>query len=309
MQKRLKELEVVTLENRFVDHSFRKILIFCVVYAVLFNMFSNMNNTNQFSPSSNEEKFMAKEQTENCKKGIHTKSNTLFHVKKDFSYEELREAHRLAKTSNSETSLMEISDGEIFSSSVTMAEEDGKWIPQYVDDLQRQQDAEFQAELTNRGFPEYADEVDWLSMVLFYEVGNSTREDMIYTGSVVINRARTQYSFFKKYNTIYAVLHQSGQYSTIEKIDASMNKGEKASQECIEVAQGLIDGSIRCLEECVLFQLLHKPKSSLGKNLIDAILPGAHEYYGVPKDFWNDGIDRGPTWTSEIYPINLEEEP
>lgn len=136
---------------------------------------------------------------------------------------------------------------------------------------------------STKGFPEYADEELLLAKIIEIESGK-TREDRIYVGSVIINRARTNYRDFRSVDTISEVLHQKKpvqQYATvtIEKIESCI-----PTSESLEVAQGLIDGSIECLDESVLFQLTYK-ESWVEGELEDVILEGAVQYYGRPLDF------------------------
>ena len=147
---------------------------------------------------------------------------------------------------------------------------------------------EEEVDLEIKGFPEYADEVYLLAQIIECEAGK-TYEDRVYTGSVVINRARTNYDDFASVHTIKQVLYQgyygggSQQYetTTIKKVES----GVQPSEDSLKVAEGLIAGEINCLEERVLFQTTHKPTSALGNNLIDCNLSNSCQYFGSPKDF------------------------
>lgn len=131
-------------------------------------------------------------------------------------------------------------------------------------------------------FSEFSGEVYLLGQLITCESG-STREDMIAVGSVVLNRARTNYRDFRNVSTIREVIYQGNgrQYSTLGRIKA----GVKPSQEALEVAEGLISGEIECLEERILFQNNSKFTGSWAEKLEYVDLPGVCQYYATPKDF------------------------
>ena len=140
------------------------------------------------------------------------------------------------------------------------------------------------AEVT--GFPEYSDETYLLAQIVYCEAGAQGKAEMSYVGSVVINRARTDYHDFRAVDTIREVLYQgygtpAQQYAeeTIDKIE----DGIEPSEDAIEVASGLIDGTIDCLDEEILFQM--EDYMPTWDGIEEVYIPGATELYARPTDF------------------------
>lgn len=100
----------------------------------------------------------------------------------------------------------------------------------------------------------YSDaDVYLLAQILYCEAGGVSRAEMARVGKVVLNRVNTDYHEFANCNTINQVLRQPGQYpETVAKID----NGIKPSQDALEVAEGLLSGTIQVseLSEDVLWQ-------------------------------------------------------
>ncbi len=158
-----------------------------------------------------------------------------------------------------------------------------------------------------KGFPQYASQVGVLAIMIECEAGETAEDkisDRIYVGSVIINRAETNHPDFCNVHSIYEVLYQKYQYHSNTK--RAVESGKEASPESWYVAQGLIDGTIPCLEECVLYQMDENPGAGTwGEDLIYAKLPGARQYFAIPRDYYGD--DRFADqyiWTSHAYPIS-----
>lgn len=84
------------------------------------------------------------------------------------------------------------------------------------------------------------DDVYLLAQILYCEAGGVGKEEMGRVGQVVINRMTTDYREFRKNNSIYDVVTQSGQYPQTWK---RIKGGVKPSQDALDVARGLLDGS------------------------------------------------------------------
>lgn len=128
------------------------------------------------------------------------------------------------------------------------------------------------------------DDVYLLAQIIFCETGTATYEDMIYVGSVVLNRIRTNYKDFANVHTVAEVLYQNRGTKIQQYANPTINKVESGivpPQECIDVATGLINGTIECLEESVLYQTGFVPKW----NVEVVNLPNAEHYYSRPLDF------------------------
>lgn len=140
------------------------------------------------------------------------------------------------------------------------------------------------AEVT--GFPEYSDETYLLAQIVYCEAGGQGSSEMSYVGSVVINRARTDYHDFRAVDTIREVLYQgygtSAQQYAEETID-KIEDGIEPSDDAIEVASGLIDGTIDCLDEEILFQM--EDWMPTWDGIEEVYIPGATELYARPTDF------------------------
>ena len=140
------------------------------------------------------------------------------------------------------------------------------------------------AEVT--GFPEYSDETYLLAQIVYCEAGGQGSSEMSYVGSVVINRARTDYHDFQSVDTIREVLYQgygtSAQQYAEETID-KIEDGIEPSDDAMEVASGLIDGTIDCLDEEILFQM--EDWMPTWDGIEEVYIPGATELYARPTDF------------------------
>ena len=92
-----------------------------------------------------------------------------------------------------------------------------------------------------------------LAQIVYAEAGGCNKAEMAKVGQVVLNRVRTKHDDFKNCNTIREVLNQKGQYpQTVRKI----NNGIKPSQDAIEVAEGLLSGTLDSgLSQNVLWQV------------------------------------------------------
>lgn len=110
-----------------------------------------------------------------------------------------------------------------------------------------------------------------LAQILYCEVGGENTTEMSYCGSVIINRARSNVSDFVNVHTIWEVLYQPGQYGryTLSKIEG----GIEPTQANIDVARGLLNGTIECLPADILYQVTagYDP----GGNTEQVFLPGA----------------------------------
>lgn len=136
------------------------------------------------------------------------------------------------------------------------------------------------------GFPEYSDETYLLAQILYCEAGGQGKAEMSYVGSVVINRACTDYHDFQSVDTIREVLYQgygtSAQQYAEETID-KIEDGIEPSDDAMEVAEGLIDGTIDCLDEEILFQM--EDWMPTWDGIEEVYIPGATELYARPTDF------------------------
>jgi len=135
-----------------------------------------------------------------------------------------------------------------------------------------------------KGFSQYQCDEYLLAQIIFCEAGGEGAEEMRLAGSVVINRARTNYKDFKDVSSIPEVLYQGygtkqQQYSpiTIEKIESGIEPSKAAKK----VAKGLLRGDLKCLPEKVLFQTDFVPKWDV--EIIN--IPGADQVYSAPSDF------------------------
>lgn len=81
-----------------------------------------------------------------------------------------------------------------------------------------------------------------LAQIIQAEASICSRDEMAKVGKVVLNRVETNYPDFKNCNTIREVLNQPGQYAsqTLREIE----KGIKPSKNAMEVAEGLVNGTI-----------------------------------------------------------------
>lgn len=114
------------------------------------------------------------------------------------------------------------------------------------------------------------DEVYLLAQILFCEVGGQNTTEMSYCGSVIINRARSNNRDFANVSSIREVLYQPGQYGiyTLSKIE----RGIQPTQENLDVARGLLNGTIECLPEDILYQV--SAGCNPGGNTEQVFLPG-----------------------------------
>lgn len=157
-----------------------------------------------------------------------------------------------------------------------------------------------------RGFPQYAGEVSTLAIAIECEAGKTAElSDRIYTGSVIINRAEApaDNEDFGNVHNLWEVIHQRGQYysATVR----AVNQGKHASPEAWYVAQGLIDGTIPCLESSILYQMDEQPGGRFGASLVYVQLPNSCQYYAIPRNFYGDNrYDGVYSTTSEVYPLN-----
>ncbi len=135
-------------------------------------------------------------------------------------------------------------------------------------------------------YTKYQESEYLLAQILECEAGGEGKREMFYVGSVVLNRARTDYWEFEEVYTIIEVLYQfygnkrRQQYDdrTIGKIESGIVPSDSA----LEVAKGLLDGSLECLPEYVLFQTLEELN---GLKVEEVYLPGAVHHYYKPIDF------------------------
>lgn len=133
----------------------------------------------------------------------------------------------------------------------------------------------------------FTNEADLLAKILYCEAGStefsqSNYYDMIYTVSVVINRARTKFGIFSRVNTIREVLNQPGQYSeiTIKKIET----GIEAPPSCKEMVTKILNGEIPILYEGVLNQTGFKiPEEEW--QVTEISLPYMRQHYAIPNKF------------------------
>lgn len=140
------------------------------------------------------------------------------------------------------------------------------------------------AEVT--GFPEYSDETYLLAQIVYCEAGGQGSSEMSYVGSVVINRARTDYYDFQSVDTIHEVLYQGAGTSAQQYAEETIDKiedGIEPSEDAIEVASGLINGTIDCLDEEILFQM--EDWMPTWDGIEEVYIPGATELYARPTDF------------------------
>ena len=136
------------------------------------------------------------------------------------------------------------------------------------------------------GFPEYSDETFLLAQIVYCEAGGQGSSEMSYVGSVVINRARTDYYDFRNVDTIREVLYQGYGTSAQQYAEETINKiedGIEPSENAMEVASGLISGSIDCLDEEILFQM--EDWMPTWDGIEEVYIPGATELYARPTDF------------------------
>lgn len=142
------------------------------------------------------------------------------------------------------------------------------------------------AEVETKGFPEYSDETYLLAQIVYCEAGGQGKAEMSYVGSVVINRARTDYYDFRNVDTIREVLYQGYGTSAQQYAEETINKiedGIEPSEDATEVAEGLIDGTIDCLDEEILFQM--EDWMPTWDGIEEVYIPGATELYARPTDF------------------------
>ena len=85
------------------------------------------------------------------------------------------------------------------------------------------------------GFPEYSDETYLLSQILYCEAGGQGKAEMSYVGSVVINRARTDYHDFRTVDTIQEVLYQGYGTSAQQYAEETINKIEDGIEPSVSV--------------------------------------------------------------------------
>ena len=136
-----------------------------------------------------------------------------------------------------------------------------------------------------QGFPQYRGEEYLLAQIIYCEAGGESEMEMWVTGSVVLNRARTDYPQFAAVDTIIDVLYQGDgtsnqQYSriTINKIESGIVPSGTAQ----EIARNLISGKLKCVDEDVLYQTHVYP--TWGVEVRDF---GLKQFYASPRDFWD----------------------
>lgn len=177
---------------------------------------------------------------------------------------------------------------EMISDATVVSANDENLVKAYLEVAEEESPEEVavQEDVEEKGFPEYANEAYLLAQIIECEAGK-TFEDKIYVASVIINRARTNYYSFSQLGSIRDVLYQnfgrSGQQyatATVRKVEA----GITPSEDSLRAANGLIDGSIECLKEEVLFQDTTYRSWMAGK-LEEVKLEGSCQYYGRPLDF------------------------
>lgn len=100
---------------------------------------------------------------------------------------------------------------------------------------------------------QFSDEEIYLfAQILYCEAGGASKNEMARVGQVVLNRMYTDYWEFEDVNTFYEVLTQNGQYPETW---AKIRNGIVPSDDAIEVAEGLLDGTIDSgLSENVFWQ-------------------------------------------------------
>ena len=116
------------------------------------------------------------------------------------------------------------------------------------------------------------------AQILYCEAGGESKAEMARVGQVVLNRMNTDYWEFAKCKTINQVLRQSGQYpETVAKID----RGIKPSQAAMEVARGLLNGTIDSgLGEDVYWQTGFVPDWN-ARVILKTPCDSGYHYYSV----------------------------
>ena len=106
-------------------------------------------------------------------------------------------------------------------------------------------------------------------------------------GSVVLNRVRTTYTDFKIVNTVTDVLHQiiGGHRQYDSETIRYAESGRKPSDLSLQIAQGLIDGTIEILPEEILYQT-QRMQAWMAHKVKSAELENPDQFYGIPLDFY-----------------------
>lgn len=137
-------------------------------------------------------------------------------------------------------------------------------------------------------FPQFAEEEYLLAQIIYCEAGGCSTEEMGFTGSVVINRALTEYCDFASVDTIEEVLYQ-GYGTSRQQYDgwtiSQIESGIQPSEEAISVAKGLIEGTIEKQPEHVLFQFASSLTPWSGIVVLEMPSP-TQNIFSRPKDFW-----------------------
>lgn len=125
-------------------------------------------------------------------------------------------------------------------------------------------------------YPHLIGEVDLLAQIIECEAGKGYAEHF-WSGSVVINRIDAEDGEFANVNTIKEVLEQRGQYDS--KTKEEIRNGIEPSEMSLEIARGLIFGTIEIPDKTILFQMQYEPTGSWAQNLERVNLPGTYQYY------------------------------
>ena len=129
---------------------------------------------------------------------------------------------------------------------------------------------------------EYTDEEIYLfAQILYCEAGGESKEEMARVGQVVLNRINTDYWEFEDVNTFYEVVTQKGQYPETW---AKIRRGITPSQDALEVAEGLVNGTIDSgLGEDVYWQTGFVPDWN-ARVILKTKCDNGYHYYSVLDD-------------------------
>ena len=132
------------------------------------------------------------------------------------------------------------------------------------------------------GNSKYSEEDIYLfAQILYCEAGGESKEEMARVGQVVLNRINTDYWEFEDVNTFYEVVTQKGQYPETW---AKIRRGIKPSEDAIEVAEGLVNGTIDSgLGEDVYWQTGFVPDWN-ARVILKTRCDNGYHYYSVLAD-------------------------
>ncbi len=135
-------------------------------------------------------------------------------------------------------------------------------------------------------FAHVAHQVRILGLMIDAEAAKTDAERFA-VGSVVLNRIRSPYKEFRRVNTITEVLYQvvAGykQYDSRYTIPY-VESGREPSPEAMRIAEGLINGTIECLPEYVIYQTTRWESWMEGK-LARYEIPGTVQCFAYPLDY------------------------